>query len=68
MQVASALDYLHVEKRYLHRDIKPDNLLLNAKGPVVCDFGSADAISVSEHTGPVRATAAYQPPEVFAQG
>jgi Ca2+-binding EF-hand superfamily protein len=49
MQVAAALEYMH-GKGIMHRDMKPDNLLLcNAKSshPVVkvCDFG------LSEHVG-----------------
>lgn len=68
-QISSALDYLHTEKRYLHRDVKPGNILIGRVGQtLLCDFGTAAAMSVSGHTGPVRATAPYQPPEVFRNG
>jgi serine/threonine protein kinase len=40
-QVASALEYLHKEG-FLHRDVKPDNVLLDAGGMAkLCDLGFA---------------------------
>ncbi|HZU03908.1 MAG TPA: protein kinase, partial [Ktedonobacteraceae bacterium] len=40
-QIASALEYAH-QQRVIHRDVKPANLLLNARGEVVLsDFGLA---------------------------
>lgn len=39
-----ALDYFH-ERRIVHRDVKPDNIVLRAEGPVLVDFGIAKAIA-----------------------
>ena len=38
----SALDYLHNEVNVVHRDIKPQNIMINESGnPVLCDFGKS---------------------------
>lgn len=69
IQIATALDYLHTVKGYLHRDIKPGNVVIDASDKVlVCDFGSAARTSSTGHTAAVRATYLYQPPEVARHG
>ncbi|MCZ6755063.1 MAG: serine/threonine-protein kinase, partial [Gemmatimonadetes bacterium] len=47
-EIADALAYAH-EHRVVHRDIKPDNVMLSGRHALVMDFGVAKA--VSEATG-----------------
>ena len=66
--VAEALGCAH-ERKILHRDVKPGNVLLTKEGDVrVADFGLAKVLAESSSrstTGGLAGTPAYLPPEVI---
>ena len=55
-------------KDTLHQDLKPDNIVISAKGPIIVDFGSCWVAGVEEVIAPftretVLGTADYSAPE-----
>src|SRR5690242_1826455 len=69
--VCDALAYANAN-RFVHRDVKPDNVLLSGKHALVTDFGVAKAVSSSSGSGTLTSlgmalgTPAYMAPEQAA--
>ncbi len=73
--VATALDFVHANG-YVHRDMKPDNVLFNGPGkPFLSDFGVAKIVLQTEDetasrgltgTGMALGTPAYMAPELIS--
>jgi serine/threonine protein kinase len=70
LQVVAGLKELH-GMGYVHRDLKPDNIVLNINRPinvVLIDFDRALPVTNKSHSG-IRGTPGYQPDkDLFAAG
>ena len=70
IQCLNGLFYLHVTKKIIHKDIKPDNLILDKDNNIkISDFGVSvidsndvdDIFKISNHIGPIQ----YLAPEIL---
>jgi len=71
LKVCAAVEYAH-EHLVVHRDLKPNNILVNASGePMLLDFGTARLVETGETSGATRTalpmmTLRYASPEQIA--
>lgn len=61
--ILAGLEHLH-SRRITHRDLKPDNILLQGKTPRLADFGIARVLKTTNYTAP-SGTPSYMAPEAF---
>lgn len=61
--ILAGLAHLH-SKKVVHRDLKPDNILLQGEVPRIADFGIARVLKDS-HTSQLAGTPGYMAPEGF---
>lgn len=67
-QACEALQYVH-DQQIVHRDVKPQNMILAGEGVVLVDFGIARVLEEQEPLGTAGiGTPRFMAPEVFAGG
>jgi predicted Ser/Thr protein kinase len=67
-QACEALQYVH-DQQIIHRDVKPQNMIVGEEGVVLVDFGIARALEQGEAMATVGiGTPRFMAPEVFAGG
>jgi serine/threonine-protein kinase len=62
--ILAGLEHLH-ERGVIHRDLKPDNILLQRETPRLADFGIARILKATAKTTVATGTPVYMSPEAF---
>ncbi len=62
--ILSGLEFLH-NRKIIHRDIKPQNILLQGDTPRLADFGISRAMNTTVVSSAIIGTDAYMSPESF---
>ena len=66
LQILTGLENLH-EKGFVHRDLKPDNILIMNGKFCLADFGVSREIKTHSKATGTAGTMEYMPPEAFAK-
>uniref|UniRef100_A0A3B3SH87 NIMA related kinase 10 n=1 Tax=Paramormyrops kingsleyae TaxID=1676925 RepID=A0A3B3SH87_9TELE len=64
IQMCLALRYLHIEKKIVHRDLSPNNIMLGESDRVTIDFGLAKQKEAGCELTSVVGTMLYSSPEI----